>query len=39
MPLLNNACSEIKTCLHSGSFNFDTCTCDCFQVYTGSRLN
>ena len=35
IPILINACPEVKTCLHNGVFNNKTCTCDCFASYTG----
>ena len=32
---MNQACTTVKTCLHSGKFNTKTCTCECYPAYKG----
>ena len=32
---MNQACTTVKTCLHSEKFNTKTCTCECYPAYKG----
>ena len=34
----NSACPTVKTCLHNGLFNDETCACECFSAYKGNKL-
>jgi hypothetical protein len=34
-PIIDSTCPSLKTCLHKGTFNNSTCSCECYPAYKG----
>ena len=37
LPFLTAGCPIVKKCLHNGSFNNITCSCQCYSSYKGEQ--